>query len=53
LKDRDADVGMQVGLQAMGGSRGSAANMWTVGCVLTAFNEWAAKVLALGYVVGR
>ena len=32
LKDRDADIGMRVGLSSMGGRRGSAANMWTVGC---------------------
>jgi hypothetical protein len=32
VQDRDADVGMRVGLQAMGGSRGTSANMWTVGC---------------------
>ena len=27
-----ADLGMRVGMHGMGGSRGSAANMWTVGC---------------------
>lgn len=32
---------------------GSAANMWCVGCNVSAFNEWAAKVLALGYTVAR
>lgn len=32
VQDRDADVGMRVGLQPMGGSRGTSANMWTVGC---------------------
>ncbi|PRW57902.1 DNA mismatch repair Msh6 isoform X2 [Chlorella sorokiniana] len=53
LKDRDADIGMRVGLQAMGGTRGSAANMWCVGCNVSAFNEWAAKVLSLGYTVAR
>ncbi|KAL4430604.1 hypothetical protein ABPG77_005844 [Micractinium sp. CCAP 211/92] len=53
LKDTDADIGMRVGLSAMGGARGSAANMWTVGCNVSAFNEWAAKVLALGYPVAR
>lgn len=97
LKDRDADIGMRVGLQAMGGARGargrggdgwhgerlmpglvkwrthqwlakvaihrsvhvtpfragSAANMWVVGCNVSAFNEWAARVLALGYTVAR
>ncbi|KAL4436867.1 hypothetical protein ABPG75_004006 [Micractinium tetrahymenae] len=53
LKDTDADIGMRVGLSAMGGARGSAANMWTVGCNTSAFNEWAAKVLALGYPVAR
>lgn len=37
----------------MSGARGSAPNMWTVGCTVSAFNEWAAKVLALGYAVGR
>lgn len=53
LKDTDADIGMRVGLSAMGGARGSAANMWTVGCNTSAFNEWAAKILALGYPVAR
>lgn len=85
LKDRDADIGMRVGLQPMGGARGahvagvalqrlrtrrqhlctaqpdvcllssagSAANMWCVGCNVSAFNEWAAKVLSLGYTVAR
>lgn len=37
----------------MGGARGSAANMWTVGCNVSAFSEWAAKVLAVGYAVAR
>lgn len=86
LKDRDADIGMRVGLQPMGGARGAhvayvafqclrtcrqldlctappdvcllssagcAVNMWCVGCNVSAFNEWAAKVLSLGYTVAR
>lgn len=32
---------------------GSAANMWVVGCNVSAFNEWAARVLSLGYTVAR
>ncbi|KAG2482754.1 hypothetical protein HYH03_018348 [Edaphochlamys debaryana] len=50
LCDTDADVGMRVGLN-LSGSR--TPNMWKVGCTRDAFPAWAAKVLALGYSVGR
>ncbi|GFH06059.1 DNA mismatch repair protein, partial [Haematococcus lacustris] len=41
---------MRVGL-ALSGER--KANMWKCGCTKDAFPAWAAKVLALGYSVGR
>jgi hypothetical protein len=50
LFDSDADLGMRVGLN-LSGSR--APNMWKCGCTAGAFATWAAKVLALGYSVGR
>ena len=56
LYDLDADVGMRVGLSAMGregGGVGQPANMWKVGCNAASFGNWAAKVLKLGYCVGR
>lgn len=56
LYDLDADVGMRVGLSAMGregGGVGQPANMWKVGCNAASFGIWAAKVLTLGYCVGR
>lgn len=51
LYDTDADVGLRVGLNPMG--TGPEANMWKVGCNAGSFQHWAAKVLALGYCVGR
>jgi DNA mismatch repair ATPase MutS len=56
LYDLDADVGMRVGLSAMGreaGGVGQQTNMWKVGCNAASFGNWAAKVLTLGYCVGR
>jgi len=51
LFDQDADLGMRVGLNLSGKTR--SPNMWKVGCTKDAFPVWAAKVLALGYSVGR
>ena len=42
---------MRVGLNPMAGQQ--PANMWKVGTSEKSFAEWAAKVLALGYNVGR
>ena len=53
LYDRDADVGLRAGLQPMGSAKSQQANMWKLGCSAPAFEKWAARVLALGYSVGR
>ena len=49
--DTDADIGLRVGLRPMGAVQD--ANMLRVGCTVSSFATWAAKVLALGYAVGR
>jgi DNA mismatch repair protein MSH6 len=53
LYDLDADVGLRIGLNPMGSIPSREANMWKVGCTAGAFHQWASKVLALGYSVGR
>ncbi|KAI8475530.1 MAG: muts domain V-domain-containing protein [Monoraphidium minutum] len=50
LFDVDCDLGMRVGLN-LSGRR--VPNMYKCGCTKDAFATWAAKVLALGYSVGR
>lgn len=46
LKDRDADIGMRVGLQAMGGSRGKrTASASNVDC----HKHWYTCVRGMGY----
>lgn len=51
LYDLDADIGIRAGLSPM--SKSQPANMWKCGCSGISFGQWAAKVLALGYNVGR
>jgi len=53
LYDLDADIGLRIGLNPMGSVSSRDANMWKVGCTAGAFHQWAGKVLALGYSVGR
>ena len=48
--DIDADVGHEIGLRQSGGNSGF---MRKVGFPCTQFDEWAAKLLALGYSVAR